>query len=158
MLDIMLAALRLKHWEVTDEHLKNYEDAANEANKLCKKLNLSYTPSFHYLHKEAGHLLRLHGGFGELTEDHLEQSHQTMDRIHQQLGHLGFGAKWAMALSRLSKISSNPKIRALVNSVNKERKRKFKGISKGQAKRADTKKVKLERRAESLTVEKAIPK
>jgi hypothetical protein len=35
----------------------------------------------------------LHGGFGELAEDHLEQSHQHLDNIHRRLRRLGFGAK-----------------------------------------------------------------
>jgi hypothetical protein len=56
-------------------------------------------PSFHYLHKEALRLLTMHGGIGELLEDHLEQSHQKMEKIHQRLARLGFGMKRAMAIS-----------------------------------------------------------
>jgi hypothetical protein len=41
----------------------------------------------------------------EMTEDHLEQSHQNMDKIHRRLGSLGFGAKRAMAISRLEKMA-----------------------------------------------------
>jgi hypothetical protein len=53
--------------------------------------------SFHYVHKEALHLLRLHRGVGELSlEDHLEQSHQKMDRNHQRLARLGFGMNRAI--------------------------------------------------------------
>jgi hypothetical protein len=64
---------------------------------------LTITPSFHY-HKEAPRLLKLHGGFGEMTEDHLEQNHQNMDKIHRRLGSLGW-CKRAMAISRLEKMA-----------------------------------------------------
>jgi hypothetical protein len=39
-----------------------------------------------------------------MTEDHLEQSHQNMDKIHRRPA-LGFGAKRAMAISRLEKMA-----------------------------------------------------
>jgi hypothetical protein len=60
---------------------------------LWKKLGLSYTPSFHYVHKEDLRHLAMHGGFEELVEDHIEQSQQKMDRVHQRLARLGFGIK-----------------------------------------------------------------
>jgi hypothetical protein len=48
----------------------------------------------------------------DLTEDHLEQIHQTMDKIHQPLGRLGFGANLSMASSRLAKMSKDPQLTA----------------------------------------------
>jgi hypothetical protein len=122
---------------------------------LWQKLDLNYTPSFHYLRKEAPRLLRLHGAFGELTEDHLEQSHQNMDKIHGRLGRLGFGAKRAMAISLLKNLATDPEVIKRIASVKDERKRKFKNTSKGVARKIARKKVKYERRAENLDEEVA---
>jgi hypothetical protein len=158
LLDIMFSILRKNHGEVTEADLKTYEEAAEQAAKLWQKLDLSYTPSFHYAHKEALRLLRLHGGFGEMTEDHLEQSHQSMDKIHQRLGRLGFGAKRAMAISRLAKMATDPILKEKIASVKDERKRKFKKISKGAERKMATKMVKAERRAKNLEDEVALEK
>jgi hypothetical protein len=104
---------------------------------VCPKvLGVSYTPSFHYLHKEALRLLEMHGGIGELLEDYLEQSHQKMDKIHQQLARLGFGKKRAMAISRLAEIANNPNVRSVQEKVRVDRKRNFKHTSEGAKKRA----------------------
>lgn len=117
---------------------------------------MSYTPSFHYVHKEALRLLKLHGGFGELTEDHLEQSHQSMDKIHQRLGRLGFGAKRAIAISRLAKMATDPALKKIIATVKSERKRKFTTITKSAEKASEAKKVKEERRAKNLADEVAM--
>ena len=113
---------------------------------------MSYTPSFHYVHKEALRLLREHGGFAELTEAHLEQSHQTMDKIHQRLGRLGFGARRALAISRLAKMATDPVLKEKIESVRMARKRKLKH-SKGATNKANLKKVKAERRNKNLNDE-----
>jgi hypothetical protein len=102
-----------------------------EAAVVWKNLGLSYTPSFHYLYKEALRLLSLHGGIGELLEDHLEQqSHRKMDRIHQRLTRLGFG-KRAMAITRLAEMENDPELKGIREKVRTERKRKFMRTSKG---------------------------
>ena len=110
---------------------------------------LSYTPSFHYVHKEALHILTMHGGIGELLEDHLEQSHQKMDKIHQRLARLGFGKKRAMAISRLAEMANNPALKDIQEKVRTKRKQNFKSTSKGVRERAQ-KKVKSDRRARNL--------
>jgi hypothetical protein len=123
---------------------------------LWNILDLNYTPSIHYIHKEAIRLLRLHGGFTDLTEDHIEQSHQNMDRIHQRLGRLGFGAKRAMAISRLAQMSQDPTLRQQVAQVRENRKRKRKGEpSKGPMNAAARKKAKAETRMKYLQAEEA---
>jgi hypothetical protein len=132
MLDGMFSILRKTHREFNDAHLTIYESYAEEAVLLWRKLGLSYTPSFHYLHKEALRLLRLHGGIGELLEDHLEQSHQKMDRIHQRLARLGFGEKRAMAISRLAEMDSHPILKEIREMVMTARKRKFTRTTKGE--------------------------
>jgi hypothetical protein len=119
---------------------------------LWKKLGLNYTPSFHYLHKECLRLLRLHGGIGELLEDHLEQSHQKMDEIHQRLARLGFGMKRAMAISRLAEMANHPHLKDVQEKVKFERQRNFTRTSKG-AKQTERKKVKDECRAINLECE-----
>jgi hypothetical protein len=132
MLDGVFSILRKTHGEFNDAHLTIYETSAEEAVLLWKKLGLSYTPSFHYLHKEALRLLRMHGGIGELLKDHLEQSHQKMDRILQRLARLGFGEKRAMAISRLAEMDSHPIIKDIREKVMTARKRKFTRTSKGE--------------------------
>jgi hypothetical protein len=54
----MFSILRKKHGEVEEADYIAYEQAAEQAVLLWRKLGLSYTPSFHYLHKEALRLLR----------------------------------------------------------------------------------------------------
>jgi Iap family predicted aminopeptidase len=71
-LDVMFSILRKNHGEVTEDDLVIDKNSAEQAALLWKKLGLSYTPSFHYVHKEALRLLTMHGGFEELVEDHLE--------------------------------------------------------------------------------------
>lgn len=90
MLDIMFSILRRNYGQVTPDDVAKYSKASEQAVLLWKKLNMSYTPSFHYVHKEAIRLLQLRGGFVELTEDHLEQSHQTMDKFTKDLATLAF--------------------------------------------------------------------
>jgi hypothetical protein len=155
LLDIMFSILRKNHDEVTAEDHVTYETTAEQAALLWQKLDLNYTPSFHYLHKEAPRLLKLHGGFGEMTEDHLEQSHPNMDKIHRRLGRLGFGAKRAMAISRLEKMAKDPVLRERIASVKAERTRKFTSTSIGVARKIERKKMKIERRAENLDEEVA---
>jgi hypothetical protein len=106
----------------------------------------------HYVHKEALRLLTMHGGVGELLEDHLEQSHQKMDKIHQRLARLGFGIKRAMAISRLVEMENNPELKDIQKKVRAERKRKFKRTKKG-AKQVARKQVKYECRAKNLEEE-----
>jgi hypothetical protein len=132
MLDQILAILRKAYGTVTQEDLDDYEAAAEQLMTLWNILDLNSTPSIHYIHKEAIRLLRLHGGFTDLTEDHIEQSHQNMDRIHQRLGRLGFGAKRAMAISRLAQMSQDPTLRQQVAQVreNMKRKRKRRAIQR----------------------------
>jgi hypothetical protein len=155
LLDILFSILRKNHGQVTDKDLVTYENASDQAALLWHKLDLNYTPSFHYLHKEALRALRRHRGFGELTEDHLEQSHQKMDKIHRRLGRLGFGAKRAMAISRLEKIASDPELVMKIALVKEERKRDYKKMSKGQEKKAAQKTMKTERRINNLDDEMA---
>jgi hypothetical protein len=155
LLDILFSILRKNHDEVTAEDHVTYEKTAEQAALLWQKLDLNYTPSFHYLHKEAARLLKLHGGFGEMTEDHLEQSHQNMDKIHRRLGRLGFGAKRAMAISRLEKMAKDPVLIERIASVKDERRRRYTNTSKGVAKKIARKKMKIERRAENLNEEVA---
>jgi hypothetical protein len=155
MLDIMFSILRKKHGEVEEDDYAQYEKAAEEAVKIWDALDMNYTPSFHYAHKEALRLLKHHKGFAELTEDHIEQSHQTMNSIHQRLGRLGFGPKRAMAISRLEKMSNDPELRQKIAEVKAARKRKFKNISKGVRTKIAMKKVKRERRSGNLEKEMA---
>jgi hypothetical protein len=138
--------------------LHDYEAAAEQLMTLWNMLDLNYTPSIHYIHKEAIRLLRLHGGFTDLTEDHIEQSHQNMDRIHQRLARLGFGAKRAMAISRLAQMSQDPTLRQQVAQVRENRKRKRNEPSKGETNALAKRKAKTERRARNLQVEEATTK
>ena len=66
-----------------------------------------------------------------------------MDKIHRRLGRLGFGAKRAMAISRLEKMATDPELIKKIASVKDERKK------------AALKKVKYERRANNLDDEMA---
>ena len=110
------------------------------------------------MHKESPRLLEVHGGFGELTEDHLEQSHQMMDKVHQRLGRLGFGPKPALAISRIVKSKTNPKLRAAIEQVIEDRKRRFQKPSVGEKKRKVRITNKKERRSSNLVMEKTIVK
>jgi hypothetical protein len=94
----------------------------------------------------------LHGRIGELLEDHLEQSHQKMDKIHQRLARLGFGIKRAIAISRPAEMANDPHLKDVQEKVKAERQRKFKRTSKG-AKQMARKKVKDECRAINLECE-----
>ena len=153
LLDIMFSKLRKNNGEVTDDDLKEYEDASNKAVVLWNELGLNYTPSFHYVHKEAPRLLKIHRGFGEFLEDHLELSHQTMDRIHKQLGNLGFGAKRAMAISRLAQMANDPVLKKKIEPIKASRRPKFVTTSKGVMKKASVKKANTERRMKNLDEE-----
>jgi hypothetical protein len=153
LLDIMFSTLRKNNGEVTDDDLKEYEDASNKAVVLWSELGLSYTPSFHYVHKEAHRLLVIHRGFGEFLEDHLEQSHQTMEKIHKRLGNLGFGAKRAMAISRLAQMANDPVLLKNIATIKASRRRKFVTASKGVMKKASVKKIKTEKRSKNLDEE-----
>jgi hypothetical protein len=149
MLDLMFSILRKEYGEVNKDDLEAYKSSAEQAVLLWRNLDLNYTPSFHYVHKEALRLLTMHGGVGELLEDHLEQSHQKMDRIHQRLARLGFGMKRAMAISRLTEMENNSHLKDVKEKVRADRKRKFKQTSKG-AKQMARKKVKSEGRVRNL--------
>ena len=85
-------------------------------------------------------------------EDHLEQSHQKMDKIHQRLARLGFGMKRAMAISRLAEMDGDPKLKAIREKVMTARQRNFVRTSKG-GKQTERKKVKDECRAINLECE-----
>ncbi len=76
-------------------------------------------------------------------EDHLEQSHQKMNKIHQRLARLGFGMKRAMAISRLAEMENKSELKGIQRKVRAERKRNFKCTSKG-AKEVARKSVKGE--------------
>jgi hypothetical protein len=79
-----------------------------------------------------------------------------MDRIHQRLGRLGFGAKRAMAISCLMQMERDPALRAQLAQVREDRKRKRKdgkGPSKGERTATSKRKVKDERRQKDLLVE-----
>jgi hypothetical protein len=143
MLDGMFSILRKKHGEVEEADLMAYEKSAKEAALLWKKLGLSYTPIFHYVHEEALRLLGMHGGIGELLQDHLEQ--------RQRLARLGFGVKRVMEISRMADMSSNPELKDvdIKEKVRDERKRKFKMTSK-DAKQMARKRVKSKCRARNL--------
>jgi single-stranded DNA-specific DHH superfamily exonuclease len=78
-----------------------------------------------------------------------------MDKIHRRLGRLGFGAKRAMAISRLEKIASDPELVMKIALVKEERKRDYKKMSKGQEKKAAQKTMKTERRINNLDDEMA---
>jgi hypothetical protein len=65
LLDILFSILRKSYGEVTDDDIVTYKNTVEKAALLWQKIDLSYPPSFHYLHREALRLLQLHGGFGE---------------------------------------------------------------------------------------------
>ena len=153
MLDLMFSKLCKSHGNVTDDDLQEYEDASNKAVVLWNELGLNYTPSLHYVHKEALRLLKIHRGFGEFLEDHLEQSHQTMDKIHKRLGNLGFGARRAMAISRLAQMANNPVLKNKIASIKAQRKRKFSEATRGAVRQAAVKKAKTEQRSKNLDEE-----
>jgi hypothetical protein len=131
----LFSILRRTHGKLTEEDIASYKKAAEGTVKLWGEFGMNYTPSFHYVHKEAIRLLEKHGGFGDLTEDHLEQSHQTMDKIHRRLGRLGFGAKRAMAISKLVRMSKNPELVKIMDQVRANRKRKFRAPTKAAQKK-----------------------
>jgi hypothetical protein len=123
--------LRKKHGEVEDADYVAYEQS-----------------------EEALRLLEMYGGIiRELLEDHPEQSHQKMDKIHERLARLGFGMKRVMAISRLAEIVNDPHLKDVQETVEAERQRKFKRTSKQGAKQMGRKKVKDECRGINLECE-----
>jgi hypothetical protein len=130
LLDILFSLLRKNYGGVTNDDIVTYEQTADQAALVWQKLDLNYTPSFHYVHKEAPRPLKLHRRFGELTEEHLEQSHPNMDKIHRRLGRLGFAAKRAMVISRLENMATDPELIKKMASVKDETKKKLKKPSK----------------------------
>ena len=126
MMNIVFAKIRMKHGEPKEEDYKELEDAVEKAMDLAKELGLSYTPSLHLIHKHAAPLFQKLEGFGELLEDLVEQSHQTMHRLRQQLAGLGSCSKRALALSRCEKMAAHPKVKKAMEIVLEETKRKYK--------------------------------
>ena len=53
MLDIMSAILQKLYGTTTEQDFDAYEKAAGELLLIWKALDLHYTPSVHYVHKEA---------------------------------------------------------------------------------------------------------
>jgi hypothetical protein len=93
----------------------------------------------------------MHEGIEELLEDHLEQSHQQMDRMHQRLVRLGFGMKRAMTISRLIAMEINSHLKEVRENVRAERKRSSSRLQKVWY--MARKKVKDECRARNLEAE-----
>jgi hypothetical protein len=91
--------------------------------------------------------LKLHGGFGEMTEDHLEQSHQNMDKIHRQ-PQLVRNEQWQ---SLDWKRWQRSVLRERIASVKAERTREVhEHFDRCSKEKIERKKMKIERRAENL--------
>jgi hypothetical protein len=89
----------------------------------------------------------------EMTEDHLEQSHQNMDKIHRRRQpRLVRNEQWQ---SLDWKRWQRSVLRERIASVKAERTRKFTSTSIGVARKIERKKMKIERRAENLDEEVA---
>jgi hypothetical protein len=94
--------------------------------KLAQELNLSYTPCLHLIHLHAVDIFRKHGGFGELLEDSIEQSHQTMLRLHRRLAGLGSCSKRAEAISRFTKRVVHPIVKECMEKYDRIRNDNYK--------------------------------
>jgi len=68
--------------------------------------------------------MRMYNGFGELLEDFIEQSHQTMNRLHTRLAGLGNCSRRALSMSRYNKRASNPNVIKAMEEVRAARTRK----------------------------------
>ncbi len=70
----------------------------------------SHTPKFHALMRHALEQMRNIGGCGEMLEDHVEKSHQDMDKFHQRVATLRSYAMRAKSNSHHEKTANDPAV------------------------------------------------
>jgi hypothetical protein len=75
----IFSRLRKNHGTLIGQDFEMMEGSVKQMLKLADELDLNYIPSMHILHKHAIPLCKMHNGFGELLEDLVEHSHQTMN-------------------------------------------------------------------------------
>jgi hypothetical protein len=68
----------------------------------------------------------MHGGFGEMTEDLIELTHQSMQRFHQRFAGLGSTKNHAVAFSKAEKRDSLMEVIEHAAAVKEASKRKLK--------------------------------
>ena len=88
-LDIAFSILRMPFGTPKEEHFTMLEEAALvQIEKLWNELGISHTPKVHALMRHALDQMKRVGGFGDMLEDHVEKSHQDMDKFHQRVATL----------------------------------------------------------------------
>jgi hypothetical protein len=82
VLSNIFSLARQFHGTLTEDDFSHMEISVGQLLKVASELGVRYTPSMHILHKHVVPLCRMHGGFGEMTEDLIELTHQSMQRYH----------------------------------------------------------------------------
>jgi hypothetical protein len=119
-LDCIFSKLRMPHGTPTENDITILADAVENAMKLAEELDLSYTPCLHFIHMRAVPMFRQHARFGELLEDSIEQSHQTMDRLHRRHAGLGSCAKIAKSISACLKRAETCSVKQAADVVHQQ--------------------------------------
>jgi hypothetical protein len=130
-LDIAFSILRMPFGTPKEEHFTMLEEALVQIDKLWNTLGLSHTPKFHALMRHALNQMRRIGGFGGMLEDHVEKSHQDMDKFHQRVATLKNYEMRAKSYSHHEKTANDPGVVSAGNSAieTTSRKRKDDGPS-----------------------------
>jgi hypothetical protein len=126
VLSNIFSLARKLHGTMTEEDFFHMETSVEQLMKVASELGVRYTPSMHILHKHVVQLCRMHGGFGEMTEDLIELTHQSMQRFHQRFAGLGSTEKHAVAISKAEKRDSLIEVNEHQAAVSEASKRNIK--------------------------------
>jgi hypothetical protein len=134
------------------------EEALVEIEKIWNILGLSHTPKFHALMRHALKQMRDVGGFGEMLEDHVEKSHQDMDKFHQRVATLRSFEMRAHSYCHHEKTANDPKVLAAgKEAIDKTRRKRKDGPSLAVARHSEKKVARDDTRLDNHTAEQMRP-
>ena len=87
-LDGVFSVLCIPHGKPAPDDYKRGQDFTKQAAMLWDELHLPLTPKQHVLLDHALDQMESFGGFGDMMEDFIEQSHQLGDRAEYWLAHI----------------------------------------------------------------------
>jgi hypothetical protein len=157
-LDIAFSILRMPYGTPGEKHFTMLKEALDEIEKLWNRLGLSHTPKFHALMRHALEQMRIIGGFGEMLEDHVEKSHQDMDKFHQRVATLRSFEMRAKSYSHHEKTANDPKVLAAGReAIDKTSRKRKAGPSLAVGRRSDEKVARDDTRLDNHTAEQMRP-
>jgi hypothetical protein len=107
-LNTFFSILRMPFGTPKEEQFTMLEEALVQIKKLWNELGLSHTPKYHVLLRHALEQMRRIDGLGEMLEDHVEKSHQGMDKFHQRVATLRNYEMRAKCYSHHEKTANDP--------------------------------------------------